>query len=181
MAIGVITGSGTYALPGYEGAGRRRSETRMGGALLARGTGAGREASTSRATTRGTGGSATRSRIAPTSPRWPQHGVDAVLAVTVCGAVDPAVELGSLIGFDDLHFPVNRLPDGSLCRSTPSPATRGAGTGSSRTRTRRAARGPWSGGARGAGQPDRAGGCYGHVDGPRFDTKAEIRGLAAAG
>ena len=40
---------------------------------------------------------------------------DGVLAVTVCGAVDPAVELGSLICFDDLHFLANRLPDGSLC------------------------------------------------------------------
>ena len=27
----------------------------------------------------------------------------------------------------------------------------------------------------------RDGGCYGHVDGPRFNTKAEIRGLAQAG
>ena len=27
----------------------------------------------------------------------------------------------------------------------------------------------------------RDGGCYGHVDGPRFNTKAEIRGLAPAG
>ena len=27
----------------------------------------------------------------------------------------------------------------------------------------------------------RDGGCYGHVDGPRFNTKAEIRALAAAG
>ena len=27
----------------------------------------------------------------------------------------------------------------------------------------------------------RDGGCYGHVDGPRFNTRAEIRGLAAAG
>jgi len=27
----------------------------------------------------------------------------------------------------------------------------------------------------------RDGGCYGHVDGPRFNTKAEIRGLAACG
>jgi 5'-methylthioadenosine phosphorylase len=31
------------------------------------------------------------------------------------------------------------------------------------------------------GLPMRDGGCYGHVDGPRFNTKAEIRGLAAAG
>jgi purine nucleoside phosphorylase len=32
-----------------------------------------------------------------------------------------------------------------------------------------------------AGVPARDGGCYGHVDGPRFNTKAEIRGLAACG
>jgi purine nucleoside phosphorylase len=36
-------------------------------------------------------------------------------------------------------------------------------------------------GAREAGVTIRDGGCYGHVDGPRFNTKAEIRGLAAAG
>ena len=36
-------------------------------------------------------------------------------------------------------------------------------------------------GAAEAGVPMRDGGCYGHVDGPRFNTKAEIRGLAAAG
>ena len=36
-------------------------------------------------------------------------------------------------------------------------------------------------GAAEAGLPIRDGGCYGHVDGPRFNTRAEIRGLAAAG
>ena len=42
-------------------------------------------------------------------------GADCVLAVTVCGAVDPTLPLGSLVVFDDLHFLANRLPDGSLC------------------------------------------------------------------
>ncbi len=36
-------------------------------------------------------------------------------------------------------------------------------------------------GAAEAGVEVRDGGCYGHVDGPRFNTKAEIRGLAACG
>jgi purine nucleoside phosphorylase len=36
-------------------------------------------------------------------------------------------------------------------------------------------------GASAAGIAVRDGGCYGHVDGPRFNTKAEIRGLAACG
>src|SRR5207237_3877239 len=31
------------------------------------------------------------------------------------------------------------------------------------------------------GNPARDGGCYGHVDGPRFNTRAEIRSLQAAG
>ena len=106
----------------------------------------------------------------------------AVLAVTVCGAVDPAVELGSLICFDDLHFLANRLPDGSLCtfyeragRPAPraldlrGPVRAGAARGAARRRRAR------------PGVTIRDGGCYGHVDGPRFNTKAEIRGLAAAG
>src|SRR5207248_10104025 len=37
------------------------------------------------------------------------------------------------------------------------------------------------GGCRAAGVTARDGGCYGHVDGPRFNTRAEIRSLAAAG
>ena len=104
-----------------------------------------------------------------------------MLAVTVCGAVDPSVELGSLIVFDDLHFVSNRLPDGSLCtfHDTPGDERRGHWIYED----------PYSPELRrallaGAGEPGvaaRDGGCYGHVDGPRFNTKAEIRGLAACG
>src|SRR5436190_1544971 len=36
-------------------------------------------------------------------------------------------------------------------------------------------------GCREAGAPARDGGCYGHVAGPRFNTRAEIRSLALAG
>jgi purine nucleoside phosphorylase len=35
--------------------------------------------------------------------------------------------------------------------------------------------------AREAGHPVRDGGCYGHVDGPRFNTRAELRTLRQAG
>ena len=38
-----------------------------------------------------------------------QLGATGVLAVTVCGAVDPSTELGSVVCFDDLHFLSNRL------------------------------------------------------------------------
>ena len=107
--------------------------------------------------------------------------VDAIAAVTVCGAVDPTVPLGSLIVFDDLHFLANRLADGSLCTlyDTPGDPARGhwiyEGPFSEGVREALLA------GCRDAGVPARDGGCYGHVDGPRFNTRAEIRSLALAG
>ncbi|MCX2928076.1 hypothetical protein [Streptomyces sp. NEAU-W12] len=40
---------------------------------------------------------------------------EAVVSFTVCGSLDPAVRPGSLVVFDDLYFPANRLPDGTPC------------------------------------------------------------------
>jgi purine nucleoside phosphorylase len=108
-------------------------------------------------------------------------GADCALAVTVCGAVDRSVPLGSLIVFDDLHFLANRLADGQLCTfyDAPGDPLRGHWIYD----------GPFSAGLRrvlldacvDAGVPARDGGVYGHVDGPRFNTRAEIRSLALAG
>ena len=110
-----------------------------------------------------------------------QLGASGVLAVTVCGAVDPAVELGSLICFDDLHFLSNRLPDGGLCTFHQRPGHRERGHWIYEDPYSPALRAALLAGAAEAGVRVRDGGCYGHVDGPRFNTKAEIRGLAAAG
>src|SRR4051812_3557278 len=104
MAVGVITGTGTYALPGLEAGEPAPHPTPYGDALVAR-------------THRGEG------EVLPVSRHGPGHnrlsnqvnhraniaalselGADAVIGVTVCGAVDPSLELGSLIVFDDLHF-----------------------------------------------------------------------------
>ena len=108
-------------------------------------------------------------------------GARAVIAVTVCGAVDPTVELGSLACFDDLHFLGNRLGDGELCTFYSEPGDRRRGhwifEGPFSEPLRRAL----LDGAREAGVAVRDGGVYGHVDGPRFNTRAEIRGLAACG
>ena len=43
MAIGILTGSGTYALPGFEGSGPQPVYTHWGEALVSRGTWAGVE------------------------------------------------------------------------------------------------------------------------------------------
>ena len=110
-----------------------------------------------------------------------QLGVDAAIAVTVCGAVDAAVELGSLVCFDDLHFPINRLPDGSLCTFFAEPGDPRRGHWIYEAPYAPALRAALLHAAEACGLPMRDGGCYGHVDGPRFNTRAEIRGLAAAG
>jgi len=91
------------------------------------------------------------------------------------------VELGSLVCFDDLHFVSNRLPDGSLCTffTQPGASERGHwiydGPFSADLRAALLA------GASATGVGVRDGGVYGHVDGPRFNTRAEIRGLAVSG
>jgi len=88
MAIGIITGSGTYALPGFDGGGTEPVSTPWGDALLSRGSFAGtdvlhvsrHEAGHARLSS----AVAHRANIAALA----QEGATAVLAVTVCGAVD---------------------------------------------------------------------------------------------
>ena len=108
-------------------------------------------------------------------------GADAVIAVTVCGAVDRAVELGSLACFDDLHFLANRLGDGELCTFYAEPGDRRRGHWIFEHPFSAPLRQALLEGARDAGVEVRDGGVYGHVDGPRFNTRSEIRGLAACG
>ena len=108
-------------------------------------------------------------------------GADAILAATVCGSLDAQLELGSLLVFDDLHFPANRLPDGSLCTLHAEPGDPGPRALDLRRAVRRAAARGAARRARETGHPVRDRGTYGHVDGPRFNTRSEIAALAAAG
>jgi purine nucleoside phosphorylase len=111
-----------------------------------------------------------------------EQGATAVIACTACGAVDPTVELGSLVVFDDLHFISNRLPDGSLCTFFTDPGDQLRGHwilhGGPFSDTLRAI---LLEAAAAAGHSARDGGTYGHVDGPRFNTPTEIAQLAACG
>jgi purine nucleoside phosphorylase len=180
MALGVITGSGTHSLPGFDGGRPEEVRTEWGEALVSRGRFAGVDVL--HVSRHGEGHVRLSNHVTHRANIAALHrlGAAGVVAVTVCGAVDPDVELGSLICFDDLHFLANRLADGSLCTFSRGrrPAARPLDLrGPVLARAARAL----LGGAREAGVPMRDGGCYGHVDGPRFNTKAEIRGLAAAG
>jgi 5'-methylthioadenosine phosphorylase len=179
MRIGIITGSGTYAL--LDGAQATEVTTEFGPASVSEGSFAGVDV-------------LHVSRHLPGHPRLSHQvshqaniaalrdlGADAVIGVTVCGAVDPTIALGSLIVFDDLHFLVNRLPDGSICTLHTEPGRPGRGHWVFEGPFSAGVRGALLAGAREAGLDTRDGGCYGHVDGPRFNTKAEIRSLAAVG
>jgi purine nucleoside phosphorylase len=181
MRIGIITGSGTYALPDFEGAEAVQVTTDFGPALITEGRFAGAEVLH---VSRHLAGHALLSHqvthqanIAALRDR----GADAILAATVCGAVDPDLPLGGLVVFDDLHFLANRLPDGSICTLHTEPGRPGRGHWIYEQPFSQPLREALLGGARDAGLTVHDGGCYGHVDGPRFNTKAEIRMLAACG
>jgi 5'-methylthioadenosine phosphorylase len=182
MAIGVITGSGTHALPGFEPSQVETADTPFGSVDVSRGKLRGAELL--HISRHGPGHTRLSNQIPHRANIWALHtlGVRAVIGCSACGAVDQALELGSLVVFDDLHFISNRLPDGSLCSFFLEPGNpdRGhwilhGGPFSEGVRTALAAA------AADAGHGARDRGTYGHVDGPRFNTPTEIAQLAACG
>jgi purine nucleoside phosphorylase len=180
MKVGVLTGTGTYALD--DSAARpERVGTPYGDALVSRGDAGGVEvlhiSRHEEGHRRLSNQVAHRANVAALK----ELGADCVLAVTVCGAVDRSVPLGSLIVFDDLHYLANRLADGSLCTFHDTPGARGRGHWIFESPFAPGLRAALLDASIAAGVAARDGGCYGHVDGPRFNTRAEIRSLAQAG
>ena len=182
MAIGVITGSGTYSLPGLEDAELETVQTPFGATEVSRGRlGGGDVLHVSR---HGAAHLRLSSQVTHRANIWALNvlGATAVIGCSVCGALDPELELGQLVVFDDLHFISNRLPDGSLCTFSLEPGDPMRGHWILHG-------GPFSPGVRAAlleaageaGHVTRNGGTYGHVDGPRFNTPTEIAQLAACG
>ncbi|MEA2278736.1 MAG: 5-methylthioadenosine phosphorylase [Solirubrobacteraceae bacterium] len=181
MRIGIITGSGTYALAGLEAGAPEPVPTPFGEALVTAGRFAG--ADVLHVARHGEGHRRLSSAVTHQANLWAlrERGAGAILAATVCGALDPDLPLGSLLVFDDLHFPVNRLPDGSLCTLHTEPGAPGRGHWIFDLPFSQPLRRALLEGAAEAGLQARDGGCYGHVDGPRFNTRTEIRALMHAG
>ena len=104
MKLGILTGSGTYALDELEQAEAREIRTRFGGVVVTEGRLAGVDVV--HVSRHGQGHVRLSSHVNHRANivALREAGVDGILAVTVCGAVDPALELGGLIVFDDLHF-----------------------------------------------------------------------------
>jgi purine nucleoside phosphorylase len=183
MALGVITGTGTYALPGFEGGGPEPVATPWGEALVARGRFGSPPVEVLHVSRHGAGHVRLSNQVTHRAnvAALKRLGATGVLAVTVCGAVDPALELGSLVCFDDLHFLANRLASGELCTFYAEPGDPERGHWIYERPFSDGLRRALLEGAAEAGVAVVDGGCYGHVDGPRFNTRAEIRGLAACG
>jgi 5'-methylthioadenosine phosphorylase len=180
MRVGIISGSGTYDWPAIEGREQETRRTTYGEVTVTRGRVAAVEI-------------VHLTRHGPGHLRLSNHvdhlanlaglidaGIDCLVSPTVCGSVDPSVTPGSLVVFDDLYFPSNRLPDGSICTWHGEPGQKERGHW--------IFDGPFSGDMRGVllEGSDAIGlapaiGCYGHVDGPRFNTRSEIAALAACG
>jgi len=181
MALGIFTGSGTYTLPGMEAGEPHWADTPFGRALLTEGRLAGVDVV--HCSRHRPDHELLSSQVTHQANIWAlrEAGVRGILSATVCGAVDPEVELGGLVVFDDLHFVANRLPDGSTCTLHTEPGRPGRGHWIFDRPYSQPLREALLAGAREAGHAVRDGGCYGHVDGPRFNTRAEIRGLAACG
>jgi purine nucleoside phosphorylase len=182
MSIGIITGSGTHALPGFERVEAVAVATPFGVADVSRGRYAGVDAL--HVSRHGEGHVRLSNHVTHRANIWAlkELGAHAVIGCTVCGAVDPTLELGSLVVFDDLHFISNRLPDGSLCTFSMVSGDPARGHWILHG-------GPFSDGVRSAllaaasesGHPARDRATYGHVDGPRFNTPTEIAQLAGCG
>ena len=181
MRIGVLTGTGTYQLPGFEGDDARHVETRYGDALVTEGRMG--DAEVLHVSRHEPGHKRLSNQVQHRANIWAlkERGADCVIGVTVCGAVDVSVPLGSLVVFDDLHFLTNRQADGSLCTFYDEPGDRERGHWIYGEPFSPEVRAALLQGAIEAAVPARDGGVYGHVDGPRFNTRAEIRSLALAG
>jgi len=179
--VGIITGSGTYALGGLEDPEPLLVETEFGTTEVTVGLLHGVEV-------------VHVSRHGDGHPRLSNHvdhrsniaalalcGVRSALGLTICGAVDPALQIGDLIVFDDLYFPSNRLPDGSLCTFYVEPGDPRRAHWIFEQPFASSLRRELTEAACASGLVVHGRGCYGHVDGPRFNTAVEIRALRQLG
>jgi purine nucleoside phosphorylase len=179
--IGLITGTGLYELEGLQDRRAQRVETPYGAVEVTHGVLEG--VPVAHVPRHGAGHARLSHQVTPRAnvAAIAACGARALVSTTVCGAVDPSLELGGLIVFDDLHFPSNRLADGSLCTLFTGPEIPGRGHWIYERPYGAGVRAGLVEGAREAGLDVRDGGTYGHVDGPRLNSVSEIAQLAAAG
>jgi len=178
VRVGLITGTATYSLPGLEG---RSISTRFGEVEVGHGTLA--SVDVLHIARHGASHERLSSQVEHRAHVLALQtlGADAVIGTTVCGGLDAAAPPGQLIVFDDLYFLANRLPDGSLCSLFDTPGQAGRGHWIFDRPFSPPLRRALLAAAEATGRPFRDGGCYGHVDGPRFNSRTEIAQLRSLG
>ncbi len=181
MRVGIITGTGTYTWPGLTGEAAETVQTRYGSVAVTRGEYAGCEVLHLPRHEAGHPRLSNQLNHQANLAALAELGAGCVVSLTVCGTVDPAVLPGSLVVFDDLYFPSNRLPDGSACTFFDRPGQSGQGHWIFDWPFAEPVRQALMIAAAATGQPTMEHGCYGHVDGPRFNSRAEVAALAARG
>ncbi|UQA91959.1 MTAP family purine nucleoside phosphorylase [Streptomyces halobius] len=180
MRIGVITGSGSYDWPHMASAAPQTVTTAYGQVTVTEGRLKGVEIV--QLSRHGAGHHRLSHQVDHKAnlTALQAANVDAVVSLTVCGAVDPATPPGSLIIFDDLYFPANRLPDGTPCTWHDTPGKAGRGHWIFDRPFSEPLRQALITAAHETRAPVVEQGVYGHVDGPRFNSRAEIAALATA-
>lgn len=181
MRVGIITGSGTETWRGLDGPMTRTLNTSYGPVTLTEGKAGGAEVVHLARHEAGHRRLSNHVNHRANLAALLAARADCLISLTICGAVDPGAHPGTVIVFDDLYFPSNRLPDGSLCTWHDTPGAAGRGHWIFGQPFSEPIRAALIGAGQATGTPVRAGGCYGHVDGPRFNSRAEIRALASCG
>jgi len=181
VKVGIITGSGCDAWPDLKDSRSESVATRYGQVPVTVGRVAGIEVV--HVSRHGTGHARLSHQVQHRAnlAALLECGVQALLSFTVCGAIDPAATPGSVVVFDDLHFPTNRFPDGSPCTWFDTPGQEGRGHWIFEGPFSQPLREAMTEAAVATGTPVMERGVYGHVDGPRFNSRSEIAALAAAG
>lgn len=179
--VGVITGTGTEQLDAVERAAAEDVDTPFGAVTVTRGVLA--DAEVVHVSRHGARHRRLSNHVPHQANIWALRALDvtAVVGSTACGALDPELPTGSLVVFDDLYFPSNRLPDGRLATLYTEPGDPRRGHWIHDQPFSEPVRQLVGAAAEAAGTPARLRGTYGHVDGPRYNTPAEVRALSAAG
>lgn len=171
--LAVISGSGFYDFPGLEKVQEKTVKTKYGASEIRMGQFAGR----------GIAFIARHGKGHRILPNLINHKANltalkeleakALVAATVCGVLHASIPLAKLAVFDDLYFPDNRLPNGEICSVYDQAGQRGRGhfifdkpfSQALRAQIIASAEDPLT-------EP-----VYAHVNGPRFNSAAEIEML----
>jgi len=109
-----------------------------------------------------------------------EAGATAIVSCSVCGILNADWELGTPLLANDLFFPDNRLGDGTLCTIFIEPGEPGRGHLLAPSLFHSELANRITETMEGLGKTLQRG-CYAHVPGPRFNSKAEIQSLKSPG